>query len=265
MNIVNNPELLDMLATRYAVGIMRGGARRRFEFHSRQSVTVRARTLLWQERMHAIMELPSPVHPSPNVWKRIENTLSAVPKHVLQTSPKLLKLQSAVLRMRKQLAWWRAGAAFAGIAAVAGTLFSLQTSQNLEGRGQQIAQLEKQLVQQAAQQQIQYVAVLADEKSDASVLVTFDPDKKRLILQRVGGYQEASDKSLQLWALPPGQAPQSLGVMGGDKVLKLTAAPDAIKNVPTLAISLEPKGGVPSSTGPTGPVLFKGALLQTVL
>lgn len=265
MNIAQNPELLDMLASRYAVGIMRGGARRRFEFHSRQSATVRARTLLWQERMHAIMELPSPAHPSPNVWKRIENSLSAVPGRVLQASPKLQQLQNKLKSMRKQLVWWRAGAAFAGIAAVAGTLFTLQSSQSLETSGQQIAQLEKQLQAQAAQQQVQYVAVLADEKSDASVLVTFDPDKKRLVLQRVGGYQEAADKSLQLWALPPGQAPQSLGVMGGDKVLKLTAAPDQIRNVPTLAISLEPKGGVPSSTGPTGPVLFKGALLQTVL
>lgn len=35
--------------------------------------------------------------------------------------------------------------------------------------------------------------------------------------------------------------------------------------VPTLAISLEPKGGVPSEPGPTGPVLFKGALIQTML
>jgi anti-sigma-K factor RskA len=265
MNISQHSELLDMLAARYAVGIMRGAARRRFESHSRQSATVRARTLLWQERLHAIMELPSPIHPSPNVWKRIENSLQALPQRVLQAAPKLQQLQATLARLHKQLVWWRAGAAFAGIAAVAGTLFSLQTSQHLEGRGQQIAQLEKQIQQQAAQQQVQYVAVLADEKSDASVLVTFDPDKKRLVLQRVGGYQEAADKSLQLWALPPGQAPQSLGVMGNDKVLKLTAAPDQIKNVPTLAISLEPKGGVPSSGGPTGPVLFKGALLQTVL
>ncbi|TAG25537.1 MAG: RNA polymerase subunit sigma-70 [Burkholderiales bacterium] len=265
MNISQHPELLDMLAARYAVGIMRAGARRRFEFYSRQSATVRARILLWQERLHAIMELPSPVQPSPNVWKRIENSLSALPHRIVMASPVLQQLQDSLARLHKQLSWWRAGAAFAGIAAVAGTLFSLQTSQSYEGRGQQIAQLQKQLQQQAAQQQVQYVAVLADEKSDASVLVTFDPDKKRLVLQRVGGYQEAADKSLQLWALPPGQAPQSLGVMGNDKVLKLTAAPDQIKNVPTLAISLEPKGGVPSSGGPTGPVLFKGALLQTVL
>jgi anti-sigma-K factor RskA len=269
MNISQNSVLLDMLAARYAVGILRGGARRRFESHSRQSATVRARILLWQERMHAIMELPSPhpasPYPSPNVWKRIENSLATIPHRIVMASPVLQQLQDSLARLSKQLSWWRAGAAFAGIAAVVGTLFALQTSQSLEGRGQQIAQLEKQLQQQAAQQQVQYVAVLADEKSDASVLVTFDPDKKRLVLQRVGGYQEAADKSLQLWALPPGQAPQSLGVMGSDKVLKLTAAPDQIKNVPTLAISLEPKGGVPSSGGPTGPVLFKGALLQTVL
>jgi anti-sigma-K factor RskA len=265
MNIAQHPELLDQLAARYAVGVLRGGARRRLEAYARQSATVRARLLLWQERISAIMELPASVHPSPNVWKRIENSLRTMPHRMVQASPKLQQLQTSLERLRQHLAWWRAGAALAGIAAVVGTLVSLQATQSLEGRGQQIAQLEKQLQQQAAQQQIQYVAVLADEKSDASVLVTFDPDKKRLVLQRVGNYQEAADKSLQLWALPPGQAPQSLGVMGGDKVLKLTAAPDQIKNVPTLAISLEPKGGVPSSVGPTGPVLFKGALLQTVL
>ncbi len=269
MNISQYPELLDKLALRYAVGVMRGGARRRLEAYARQSATARTSILLWQERMSSLMELPQAsslsAHPSPNVWKRIENSLQGMPHRIMQASPALQHMQSALASIRQQLGWWQAGAACASIAAVMVTLFALQSSQTLEGRGQQIAQLEKKLQRQAAQQQVQYVAVLSDEKSDASVLVTFDPEKKRLVLQRVGSYQEAADKSLQLWALPAGQAPQSLGVVGGDKVLRLTAAPDQIKNVPTLAISLEPKGGVPSSTGPTGPVLFKGALLQTVL
>jgi anti-sigma-K factor RskA len=36
-----------------------------------------------------------------------------------------------------------------------------------------------------------------------------------------------------------------------------------VQQVPALAVSLEPRGGVPSERGPTGPVLFKGALVPT--
>jgi len=97
------------------------------------------------------------------------------------------------------------------------------------------------------------------------MLVTFDPKNHKLVLQRVGGFQEAGDKSLQLWALPPAGSPRSLGVLGRDKLLQLTAGEGDVKEIPTLAISLEPKGGVPGQGGPTGPVLFKGALIQKVI
>ena len=106
---------------------------------------------------------------------------------------------------------------------------------------------------------------MADDKAAASMLVTFDPKSKKLTLQRVGAYEEAGDRSLQLWALPPTGGPKSLGVLGRDKLLRLTAGERDVREVPTLAISLEPKGGVPSETGPTGPVLFKGALIQKML
>jgi anti-sigma-K factor RskA len=46
-------------------------------------------------------------------------------------------------------------------------------------------------------------------------------------------------------------------------VVRLTAADSDVREVPMLAISLEPKGGVPAGSGPSGPVLFKGALIQT--
>ena len=99
----------------------------------------------------------------------------------------------------------------------------------------------------------------------ASMLVTFDPKNNQLVLQRVGGFQEGADKSLQLWALPPAGGPRSLGVLGQDKLLKLVAGEADVRQVPALAISLEPKGGVPSERGPTGPVLFKGELIQRML
>jgi anti-sigma-K factor RskA len=70
---------------------------------------------------------------------------------------------------------------------------------------------------------------------------------------------------LQLWAIPGQGKPVSLGVLSDDAVLRLPAAEAVLAPTAALAISLEPKGGVPSEGGPTGPVLFKGALIRTVL
>ncbi len=70
----------------------------------------------------------------------------------------------------------------------------------------------------------------------------FDATKKKRAPHRVGSYGQAADCSLQLGALPAGGKPQSMGMLD--------------------AARLEPKGGAPSEAGP---VLFKGALIQTML
>ena len=107
------------------------------------------------------------------------------------------------------------------------------------------------------------VAVLADDRSSASMLVTFDPKHSTLTLKRLGTFQEGPSKSLQLWAVPPSGGPRSLGVLGETPVVKLTAAENQVRDPHMLAVSLEPKGGVPGEGGPTGPVLFKGPMLPT--
>ena len=107
--------------------------------------------------------------------------------------------------------------------------------------------------------------MLADDKLRPQVLVTYDPKHSQLQLKHVGQFHPSPDKSLQLWALPQAGGPKSLGVLGDGTVVRLPAGTDAVNQVPALAISLEPKGGVPAGSGPSGPVLFKGALLQTTL
>ena len=283
MNIGQHPELLDKLAASYALGTLRGGARRRLEAQARQSAAVRTSLLLWQERMHAMIELPQPLQPSPNVWKRIENTL-AIELESLRNSKAAVKTESLAQQLlvhaRKAVALWRVAALAGAFATLAAVAVGVQHTRTLTSEaGQLSAQLEKSqgevqvaalAVKQAeaaaaqAAQQLQYVAVLSDDKSAASVLVTVDTVKNRMTLQRVSGFQEAADKSLQLWALPSGGKPQSLGVLGSDKVIRL-AADVRLKDAPVLAVSLEPKGGVAEAVGPTGPVLFKGAVLQTAL
>jgi len=266
MDLPHNPELLDRLAAAHALGTLRGGARRRFEALARQSPAVRAAALLWQERFAALTELQPALVPGPNVWKRIENMIAA--QRPLSQAPAQPGARARALR------WWR-GAALAGsVAAAAGVVVSLYLLGEVDQRDSRMAQLDRaratlasQNAQLAAQLQarpeIQYVAVLADDRSAASMLVTFDPAHNTLTIKRVGAYREAADKSLQLWALPPSGGPRSLGVLGGSPVIKLTAGENQVREAPALAISLEPKGGVPGEGGPTGPVLFKGALLKT--
>ncbi len=262
MNIAQHPDLLDRLAASYALGSLKGAARRRFEAYARQSPAVRASALLWQTRMQAMTELPEPITPSINVWKRIELAL-AQEQQALGATASTAKseslLQTTLAQLRRSMGWWRGAAMVGALATVAAVVVGVKNINSLDA---QLGQLSAQL---KTSQQAQYVAVLSDDKSAATVLVTFDVAQNRLTLKRVGNYLEADDKSLQLWALPAGGAPQSLGVMSGEKIIRIAAQPTQVVSIPMLAISLEPKGGVPSATGPTGPVLFKGALLKTEL
>jgi anti-sigma-K factor RskA len=269
MDLHRHPELLDRIAAAYSLGTLRGGARRRFETMARESATVRAAALVWQERFASITELQPGEAPSPNVWKRIENQLRAQDRPA--ADPEATTMQQA---LRRHLGWWRAGALAGALASVAAAFVAVNLSRSVDEREQQLAQASQQRQQLAAQNaqlntqlqqrpDIQYVAVLAAEKDNSQILVTFDPRRNSLTLKRVGGFQGTPDKALELWALQPGgAAPRSLGMFGADQVVRLQAAETQLREVPALAITLEPitkPPGVPAQ----GPILWKGALLQT--
>ncbi|MBA3774715.1 MAG: anti-sigma factor [Ramlibacter sp.] len=267
MNLLNHPELADRLAAAYSLGTLRGGARRRFEAHARQNPALRAAALAWQERFAGITELQRAETPSPNVWKRIEIDLAQQPQAPATAAEPLVR------NWRQALGWWRGAALGGGLATVAALGVSVYLGGEVQRREAELAQIDRarntlaqqnvQLVSQLqAHPEIRYVAVLADERSSASMLVTFDPKHNTLTLKRLGAFQEGPDKSLQLWALPPGGGPRSLGVLGGNPVVRLAAAESQVKDPHMLAVSLEPKGGVPGEGGPTGPVLFKGPMLS---
>ena len=260
MNITNNPTLMEQLAASYALGTLRGGARRRFEALARDNAALRVAALLWQSRMSSVAELQPQIAPSPAVWKRIENLVNADKQAAAMKAARAQPAKAPAVGWWANLGLWRGATAAGALSAVVAVVTGMSASTRVDQLSAQVAQLSGKL---AATPEIQYVAVLADDKSSASMLVTFDPKSGKLVLKRVGGFKEQADKSLQLWALPPGAGPKSLGVLGSDAVVRLTATDRDVREVPTLAISLEPKGGVPAGSGPSGPVLFKGALIET--
>lgn len=258
MNLTGNPSLIEQLAASYALGTLRGGARRRFETLARNHAPMRAAALIWESRLASVTELQAQTAPSAAVWKRIENLINA---------DKQAKAMQAARQAPAagrggwwaSLGLWRGASAAGAMAAVLAVVTGLNLNGQLNG---QVNELSEKL---AATPEIQYVAVLADDKAAPSMLVTFDPKHSQLLLKRVGGFQAAPDKSLQLWALPKEGGPQSLGVLGSDRIIRLPAGSEAVNNIPALAISLEPYGGAPAGSGPTGPVLFSGPLIHTTL
>jgi anti-sigma-K factor RskA len=188
----------------------------------------------------AAMQAPTDNNPSSS-----QSTAAAAPVRVWGLTP---------------LAWWRGFAIFFLILLI----FAAATGMSMfEQFKAQVAHLQKQLL---VLPQIKYIAVLTDGQGAPALLVTLDPTENSLVLQRLGSIKEGREDSLQLWALPASGAPRSLGLLAsGSKTLRIPATEKDLREVPQLGVSVESKGGVEDSHGPSGPLLLKGAVVQKAL
>jgi anti-sigma-K factor RskA len=227
MNIRNNTALRQKLAAEYALGTLRGGARRRFEGWLHQDPELRRLTEQWQARLGVMAEFAGSVKPPVTLWKGIEQRLQ------LHRPPRWWQFW-----LNDNLTFWRnLGMVSTGFATL---LVVVVMSKSIDPP------------------MINYVATLADGEAATAMVVTADTRHAKIDVRLVNNAQFAADRSLQLWAVPTGGVPRSLGVLHGDRgrfaIQKNATSSDVIM----LAVSLEPKGGSPDPNGPTGPVLYKG-------
>jgi anti-sigma-K factor RskA len=117
-----------------------------------------------------------------------------------------------------------------------------------------------------AQQAGPLVAMLQQDPGAPAFLLSVDLRTRTLTVHRVAAAREAN-RSYELWLVSKRfPAPRSLGVVGADEFTQhpIPANYDTdTVNTATYAVSLEPAGGSPSGV-PTGPVLFKGNLIQSI-
>lgn len=247
-----NPDVLrDALAVRYVLGTLRGPARKRLERVAESDAQLRHRIDAWERALEPLLETLPAVAPRPQVWEQIRTQLG---HRLTQESPARTPLPQRT-GLWSSLAFWRGAAVAAGAFAtmLLVTLISLR-SETPTAPPPATALTEPAMV-----------AVLADAATHKPMLlVSATRGADELVIQNIGAAPPASDKSLELWALPPGAPPRSLGVLadGGRVRLRLAAPADqALSAIPALAISLEPRGGSPTGQ-PTGPVLYSGAIVR---
>jgi anti-sigma-K factor RskA len=227
LELRNKPELQERLAAEYALGTLRGAARARLRRWMREDAALARAVSEWEVRLAPMAGTVAPVQPRVRVWKEIEARLGPEPK------------RGGLLRGMGLVA----GGALLALALMVVVLPALRKP--------------------GAEQT--YVALLTEPKSQRPVLyLSARRDGSELRVRTLDPAIHVSDASLELWALPRGGKPKSLGLVAAvdRSVIRLGAGADiALGNVPMLAVSLEPKGGSPTGL-PTGPVLYSGPCVK---
>lgn len=221
---------IDALAGEYVLGTLSADERRAAEARYPSDRSFRMAVSAWERRLQPLADGAPPVAPPSDTFDRILARIDASAPPISGDN---------VIQLRLQVRRWRittvlAGAAAAALAAV--VVFD---------RTQPAPQSE-------------FVAVLTAEGQNPQFIAAVDVTRGTLSIRRVGAPAPA-DKSYELWAVEPNQAPRSLGVV---EEASLQRTLDAQPADLTLAISLEPKGGSPTGA-PTGPVVFTGQLIPT--
>lgn len=106
------------------------------------------------------------------------------------------------------------------------------------------------------------VTTLVRDDGSAGWLATVDPSRGSVLMVPVPSAPDAQGRAAELWLIPPGQAPRSLGAVSFSRA-HTVEVPRALRADLTgnavLAITLEPPSGIPHAK-PTGPIIAKGAI-----
>lgn len=216
------PERRRALAADYAIGLMQGAARRRFEMLLLDDAALREELAQWQESLASLTEaIPEQAVPE-QVWQGIQARIQPQVLHLPKKNPRWMRLRLAL-----------------AACAVLATLYIGFIQQR---------------------DQVRYSATLLSAEQQPALRIKAHAQYLQvepLTLAAIG-----LDRSLELWAIPADGQPISLGVVpvGGKGKINLSQAQRALLDTPiALAVSLEPHGGSPTGQ-PTGPVLYQGQL-----
>ncbi|HVO91107.1 MAG TPA: anti-sigma factor [Casimicrobiaceae bacterium] len=220
-------ERLESIAAEHALGTLPPRARARLDRIARQDPVVAGALREWPLRLAALASGLRPVTPPPRVWNGIQRRLG------ITEGP---EGSSSWLR---RIGFWRGFAIASFLAAL--VLGVLRFAEVAPGGAP-------------------LVVVLAGADARPVMVASAQRRERFLTLKTVGPATPGPGRTFELWALPEGQNPRSLGVLPEAAIIRIplsAPADQALAQVPALAVSVEPPGGSPTGA-PTGPVVYTG-------
>jgi anti-sigma-K factor RskA len=242
----------DRLAAEYVLGTLRGAARRRFEVMMERDPGLAEQVRRWQETFGAFDLADVPVQPPGRVWRAIQMRLPeqgadapSDARRAIHGRKRPGKPDSAGFgrwSVAPKRGWQLASLALAACLATA-----LLWPRFLVQGGLDMAPVP--------------ITVLAGTQGGAArqIVVSFDARSRKLVLTPLNMQAPAAGHSLELWLIPNGHKPASLGLIGPQASTVVALNDIRLSPDSTLAVSLEPAGGSPSGQ-PTGAVLYAGKI-----
>lgn len=213
----------DLLAAEFSLGVLEGGDRAAALRQMLADPAFARRVDAWRERLAPLNDLMPEVSPPPGLWRSIERRLGGGDRGALTR-------------------WRAATAATTALAAALLAVIALRPS----------------VLVTAAAPAPQLVAQLGAPQATALLAVYEDQGGNLIVRPAV---VEAHNRDAELWVIPKGGAPVSLGVIarGRPTRVALGAHRHLVSRDAVLAVTLEPIGGSPTGK-PTGPVIAQGAI-----
>jgi anti-sigma-K factor RskA len=230
------PETEDsrLTAAEYVLGVLGASERRAVERRIARDQAFAREVAFWEERLGGLAEGIPTVAPPARAWARIEAALDQAERQA-----------EGRAGLWQSLPFWR-GLALGASALAAACLAALI------------------YIGAISPSRAPLVAQLGAEGGKTGFVAAVNPGGGMLTIVPAALLSAEEQKAMELWLIPPGDKPHSLGLIDPSKPVTIKVPQDLLSRVnkeAVLAVSLEPPGGSPTGQ-PTGPVIANGKLAQ---
>jgi anti-sigma-K factor RskA len=235
----------EILAGEFVLGVLDVAQRREVQARVEVERAFAQSVAEWERSLAPWLADIEPVEPPAQVWARICLRLGWK-----DSEP------AAAVGFWQSLGFWRAATALCMLVAVGAIVWSLQV---VRTPPEQIAHEQPPA---PAEPGANPVTPLAHDDGTPGWLATVDIAHGTVLIVPVPTAPDPQGRVTELWLIPAGKAPRSLGLVPIDKSHTVTVPEDvraALVAGSVLAVTLEPAAGVPHPA-PTGPIIAKGAI-----
>jgi anti-sigma-K factor RskA len=230
-----------VLAGEYVVGVLDALKRQQVQARMQTDAEFARRVEQWETRFAPLLADVEPLEAPAAVWEVICQRLGFTPQ------------QPAKSGFWESLGFWRAATVMASVVAVAAIVFSIQHpgSVNAPPTAQQPTELNP-----------QPVTPLQHADGSPGWLASVDVARGTVLMVPVPAAPDAQGRVPELWLIPAGKAPVSLGAVSLSQSQSVTVPAQARADLvagATLAITFEPAAGIPHAA-PSTAVVAKGTI-----